>query len=120
MTIVAIWLPDRMSRRGPLMTATCGMAVGLTTLAPTFLVGGSTLTGGAAIVARCLHRLVRPRGVGVRALVEELCRPATGNIVVDQELPAGLSPGAASMASSVAVSVRVTCFLRLFPRDGAQ
>ena len=51
MTIVAIWLLDRVGRRKLLITGTCGMAVALTTLALTFLIGGSTLTGAGAYIA---------------------------------------------------------------------
>jgi sugar porter (SP) family MFS transporter len=51
MTIVAIWLLDRVGRRKLLITGTSGMALALTVLALTFLIGGSTLTGAAAWVA---------------------------------------------------------------------
>src|SRR6185437_6787856 len=51
MTIVAIWLLDRVGRRRLLISGTCGMAVALTVLALVFLIGGSTLTGAGAYVA---------------------------------------------------------------------
>jgi len=51
MTLVAIWLLDRVGRRTLLITGTCGMAVGLLVIALVFMVGGSNLTGSAAIVA---------------------------------------------------------------------
>jgi sugar porter (SP) family MFS transporter len=51
MTIVAIWLLDRVGRRTLLITGTCGMAVALVVIALVFTVGGSNLTGSAAIVA---------------------------------------------------------------------
>ncbi|HEX3491002.1 MAG TPA: sugar porter family MFS transporter [Streptosporangiaceae bacterium] len=51
MTIVAIWLLDRVGRRKLLITGTCGMAVALTTLALVFLIGGTKLTGAGAYIA---------------------------------------------------------------------
>jgi len=51
MTIVAIWLLDRVGRRKLLITGTCGMAVALTVLALVFLIGGTKLTGAGAYVA---------------------------------------------------------------------
>ncbi|MDQ6837322.1 MAG: sugar porter family MFS transporter [Actinomycetota bacterium] len=50
MTIVAIRLLDRVGRRTLLISGTCGMALALTVIAVTFLIGGSHLTGTAAIV----------------------------------------------------------------------
>lgn len=50
MTIVAIWLLDKVGRRPLLLTGTAGMAVGMVIAACSFL-GGSHLTGGLAIVA---------------------------------------------------------------------
>jgi sugar porter (SP) family MFS transporter len=50
MTIVAVWLLDRVGRRPLLLTGTAGMAVGMVVAALSFL-GGSHLTGGLAIVA---------------------------------------------------------------------
>ena len=49
MTIVAVWLLDRVGRRPLLLTGTAGMAVGMVVAALSFL-GGSHLTGGLAIV----------------------------------------------------------------------
>lgn len=50
MTIVAVWLLDKVGRRPLLLTGTAGMAVGMVITALSFL-GGSHLTGGLAIVA---------------------------------------------------------------------
>jgi sugar porter (SP) family MFS transporter len=50
MTIVAIWLLDKVGRRPLLLTGTAGMAVGMTITALSFL-GGEHLTGALAIVA---------------------------------------------------------------------
>jgi len=50
MTIVAVWLLDRVGRRPLLLSGTAGMAVGMTITALSFL-GGSHLTGALAIVA---------------------------------------------------------------------
>ena len=50
MTIVAVWLLDRVGRRPLLLSGTAGMAVGMAITALSFL-GGSTLHGGLAIVA---------------------------------------------------------------------
>jgi sugar porter (SP) family MFS transporter len=50
MTIVAIWLLDKVGRRPLLLSGTAGMAVGMVIVALSFL-GGSTLHGGLAIVA---------------------------------------------------------------------
>jgi len=50
MTIVAVWLLDKVGRRPLLLTGTAGMAVGMAITALSFL-GGSTLHGGLAIVA---------------------------------------------------------------------
>jgi sugar porter (SP) family MFS transporter len=51
MTIVAIWLLDKTGRRPLLLTGTAGMAVGMVTVALTFLIGGSHLHGAGAFVA---------------------------------------------------------------------
>jgi sugar porter (SP) family MFS transporter len=51
MTLVAIWLLDRVGRRTLLISGTCGMAVALTTVALIFAIGGSSLKGAGAIVA---------------------------------------------------------------------
>jgi sugar porter (SP) family MFS transporter len=51
MTIVAIWLLDRVGRRTLLISGTCGMAVGLIVIGLVFAVGGDHLSGAAAIVA---------------------------------------------------------------------
>jgi sugar porter (SP) family MFS transporter len=50
MTIVAVWLLDRVGRRPLLLIGTAGMAIGMVVAALSFL-GGSHLTGGLAIVA---------------------------------------------------------------------
>jgi sugar porter (SP) family MFS transporter len=50
MTIVAVWLVDRVGRRPLLLTGTAGMAVGMAITALSFL-GGSHLTGALAVVA---------------------------------------------------------------------
>ncbi|HEV2635248.1 MAG TPA: MFS transporter [Actinocrinis sp.] len=50
LTIVAVWLMDRVGRRPLLLVGTTGMLLGLLTVAGAFL-GGSHLTGSAAIVA---------------------------------------------------------------------
>jgi sugar porter (SP) family MFS transporter len=50
MTIVAVWLLDRVGRRPLLLTGTAGMAVGMAITACSFL-GGSHLHGALAIVA---------------------------------------------------------------------
>jgi len=50
MTIVAIWLLDKVGRRPLLLTGTAGMAVGMAITALSFL-GGENLTGALAIVA---------------------------------------------------------------------
>jgi sugar porter (SP) family MFS transporter len=51
MTVVAIWLIDKVGRRPLLLSGTTGMALGLLALAIVFGVGGSTLHGAGAIVA---------------------------------------------------------------------
>lgn len=51
MTIVAVWLLDRSGRRPLLLSGTAGMAVGLLTVALTFVIGGSQLSGTGAIIA---------------------------------------------------------------------
>jgi sugar porter (SP) family MFS transporter len=51
MTILAVWLLDRSGRRPLLLSGTTGMAVGLITVALTFLIGGANLHGAAAIIA---------------------------------------------------------------------
>jgi sugar porter (SP) family MFS transporter len=50
MTIVAIWLLDKVGRRPLLLAGTAGMAVGMVIVGCSFI-GGSTLHGGLAIVA---------------------------------------------------------------------
>jgi sugar porter (SP) family MFS transporter len=50
LTIVAVWLMDRVGRRPLLLVGTTGMLMGLITVACAFI-GGSHLTGAAAIVA---------------------------------------------------------------------
>jgi sugar porter (SP) family MFS transporter len=50
MTIVAIWLLDKVGRRPLLLSGTAGMAVGMVIVACSFL-GGSDLKGGLAYVA---------------------------------------------------------------------
>jgi sugar porter (SP) family MFS transporter len=50
MTIVAIWLLDKVGRRPLLLSGTAGMAVGMVIVGCSFI-GGSTLHGGLAIVA---------------------------------------------------------------------
>jgi sugar porter (SP) family MFS transporter len=51
MTIVAIWLIDRVGRRVLLLTGTSGMVVGLTTIALVFLIGGDHLSTPGAVIA---------------------------------------------------------------------
>ena len=51
MTVVAIWLIDKVGRRVLLIGGTAGMAVALFIVAATFAVGGDTLGHTAAIVA---------------------------------------------------------------------
>ncbi len=53
MTIVAIWLIDRVGRRALLITGTSGMAVALTTIALVFAVGGDHLHSTGSIIAIC-------------------------------------------------------------------
>lgn len=50
MTIVAIWLLDKVGRRPLLLSGTSGMAVGMVIVGCAFI-GGSTLHGGLAILA---------------------------------------------------------------------
>jgi sugar porter (SP) family MFS transporter len=50
MTIVAIWLLDKVGRRPLLLSGTTGMAVGMVIVACSFI-GGSDLHGAAAIIA---------------------------------------------------------------------
>jgi sugar porter (SP) family MFS transporter len=50
MTLVAIRLLDRVGRRTLLISGTCGMVLALFVIAVTFQVGGSHLTGTAAVV----------------------------------------------------------------------
>ena len=51
MTVVAIWLIDKVGRRVLLIGGTLGMAAALLVVAATFAIGGSTLGHTAAIVA---------------------------------------------------------------------
>jgi sugar porter (SP) family MFS transporter len=51
MTLVAIWLIDRVGRRVLLLAGTVGMAIALSIVAITFAVSGGTLGSSAAIVA---------------------------------------------------------------------
>jgi len=51
MTVVAIWLIDRVGRRILLLSGTSGMVVGLSIIALTFAIGGDHLSTTAAIVA---------------------------------------------------------------------
>ena len=51
MTVVAIWLLDRVGRRPLLLGGTAGMAVGMFVVAMAFAVGGSHLRGSYAVVA---------------------------------------------------------------------
>jgi MFS family permease len=51
MTVVAIWLVDKVGRRVLLLSGTFGMAVALFAVAATFAVGGNTLGHTASIVA---------------------------------------------------------------------
>ena len=51
MTVVAIWLLDRVGRRPLLLAGTAGMAVGMFVVGMTFFIGGSKLHGGGALVA---------------------------------------------------------------------
>jgi sugar porter (SP) family MFS transporter len=50
MTIVAIWLLDKVGRRPLLLSGTAGMAVGMVIVACSFI-GGSDLKGAAAVIA---------------------------------------------------------------------
>jgi len=54
MTIVAIWLLDKVGRRPLLLTGTAGMAVGMVIVGCSFI-GGSTLHGGVAIVGLLIY-----------------------------------------------------------------
>jgi sugar porter (SP) family MFS transporter len=51
MTIVAIWLIDKVGRRALLLGGTAGMAIALLVVAVTFTAGGSTLGHTASIIA---------------------------------------------------------------------
>ncbi len=51
MTIVAIWLLDRVGRRPLLLSGTAGMVAGMLVIAVTFLIGGSHLHGLGAFIA---------------------------------------------------------------------
>jgi sugar porter (SP) family MFS transporter len=51
MTVVAIWLIDRVGRRALLLAGTSGMVVGLSTIALVFAIGGDHLSTPGAIVA---------------------------------------------------------------------
>ena len=51
MTVVAIWLIDRVGRRVLLLSGTIGMAFALFVVAGTFAIGGDTLGHTASIVA---------------------------------------------------------------------
>ena len=51
MTIVAIWLIDKVGRRILLLVGTTGMAIALTTIALVFAIGGDHLSSTAAVIA---------------------------------------------------------------------